>query len=70
MLKAGFKISLVSDAGTPCLSDPGYMLINACIHHNILIHSLPGPNAISICLSSSGFPADKFNFIGYTPKRV
>lgn len=68
LLKAGFKVVLVSDAGSPCLSDPGYKLINAAIKNNILIHALPGPNAIAISLMSSGFPADSFKFVGYLPK--
>ena len=68
LLKAGLKVCLVSDAGTPCLSDPGYLLINKCIENNILIHALPGPNAINIALVSSGFPADKYTFAGYLPK--
>ncbi len=44
MMKLGFNITLVSDAGTPTISDPGYLLVNKCIQNNIEISSIPGPN--------------------------
>lgn len=68
LIKAGLKVILVTDAGTPCLSDPGQVLVNESIKHNILIHSLPGPNAISISIVASGFPADQYAFLGYLDK--
>ena len=68
LIKAGLKVILVTDAGTPCLSDPGQVLVNESIKHNILIHSLPGPNAISISIVASGFPADQYLFYGYLDK--
>ena len=70
LLKAGLKMVLISDAGSPCLSDPGQLFINEAIKQNILIESLPGPSAISLSLTSSGFPADKFNFLGYLSKNT
>lgn len=69
LIKAGLKVTLVCDAGSPCLSDPGYKIVNEAIKRNIMIHSLPGPNALTISLMSSGFPADSFNFGGFLPKK-
>ena len=59
----------MSDSGTPCISDPGFMIINQAIQHNVMIHSLPGPNAVNISLTSSGFPADEFYFAGFLSKK-
>ena len=70
LLKSGLKMVLISDAGSPCISDPGQLLINEAIKHSILIESIPGPSAISIALSASGFPANNFAFIGYLPKNI
>jgi 16S rRNA (cytidine1402-2'-O)-methyltransferase len=67
-LQYNFTVALVSDAGTPTISDPGYKLINEAHKENILIESLPGPNSVSVGLSSSGFPADNFVFEGYVSK--
>jgi len=61
-------VALVSDAGTPTISDPGYKLINEAHKENIKIESLPGPNSVSVGLSSSGFPSDNFVFEGYVSK--
>lgn len=69
LLKAGLKVCLVCDSGTPCISDPGFMLINQAIKHNVMIHSLPGPNAINISITSSGFPADQYYFAGFLSKK-
>ncbi|MAQ47609.1 MAG: 16S rRNA (cytidine(1402)-2'-O)-methyltransferase [Flavobacteriales bacterium] len=66
-IDAGFKISLVSDAGTPSISDPGFLLIRACIKHNITIACLPGPTACITALVKSGLPCDKFHFEGFLP---
>lgn len=67
-LQAGFIVALISDAGTPTISDPGSNLVDACIQHNIVVEALPGPNVISIALSASGFPSDRFIFSGYLSK--
>lgn len=67
-LKYGFKVGLVSDAGTPTISDPGYKLINECIKQNITIESLPGPNIVTVALTLSGFPSDSYVFEGFLPK--
>jgi len=62
-------ISLVSDAGTPGISDPGYLLIRECINLNIPISCLPGPTAFVPALIQSGFSCEKFVFEGFLPKR-
>lgn len=68
MLKMGLNITLVCDAGTPAISDPGYKLVNKCIERNVQIEVIPGPSAITVALSSCGFPADNFSFIGFISK--
>lgn len=64
-LKEGKSIALVSDAGTPCVSDPGYVLVKACVDNNIPYEVLPGANAIIPALILSGFPPDRFLFYGF-----
>ncbi|HPG30054.1 MAG TPA: 16S rRNA (cytidine(1402)-2'-O)-methyltransferase [bacterium] len=66
-LKNGKNISLVSDAGTPAISDPGYHLIKELISHNIKVIPVPGANAAITALSASGIPSDTFMFIGFLP---
>ena len=66
-LKIGMKIALVSDAGTPLISDPGNLLINECIKENIQIIPIPGASSITAAFSVSGFE-DKFLFYGFLPK--
>ena len=68
-LKKGRNIALVSNAGTPTISDPGYKLIKACREEGISITSLPGPNSIINCLALSSIPHDKFAFLGYMPRK-
>ena len=63
----GIKISLVSDAGTPGISDPGFLLIRECIKNNINVICLPGPTACIPALVQSGLPCDKFHFEGFLP---
>jgi len=60
---------LVSDAGTPGISDPGYLLIRECIKHNISLECLPGPTAIIPALVGSGFPSERFHFEGFLPHK-
>ena len=67
-LKSGKIISLISDAGTPCISDPGSILINECINNNIKIYPVPGPSAVAVAVSMSGF-SDKFLFYGFFPEK-
>jgi len=66
-LKNGEKIALVTDAGTPAISDPGYLLIRTCIENNIEVECLPGPTAFVPALVNSGLPNDKFCFEGFLP---
>lgn len=68
-LKAGKSIALVTDAGTPGLSDPGGVLIAEAIKNKIKIGPIPGPSAITAILSVSGIAADRFLFLGYLPKK-
>ncbi len=68
-LKEGHDIALVSDAGTPGISDPGYYLINRAIEENIRITPIPGPTASIAALSISGLPTDAFVFEGFLPPK-
>lgn len=67
-LTSGQSIALVSDAGTPLISDPGYKLVRSAIHQRINVESIPGPSSIIAALTVSGLPPDKFTFLGYLPK--
>ncbi len=67
-LKEGKKISLISDAGTPGISDPGSILVNECIAENIKVFPIPGPSAVATAISISGF-SDKFFFYGFFPEK-
>ena len=69
LLKLGSKISLVSDAGTPSISDPGALLIRECVNNNIQILPIPGPSAVSSAVSISGF-SEKFFFYGFFPEKL
>ena len=68
LLKSGETISLISDAGTPSISDPGAILVNECIKHNIKITPIPGPSAVTVAVSMSGF-SEKFIFHGFLPEK-
>ena len=63
------NIALVSDAGTPCISDPGYRLINAAHAHSINVVSVPGASSVHAALSISGLPTDNYFFQGFLPKK-
>ncbi len=69
-LQEGKRIALVSDAGTPLLSDPGYRLVQACRENEIPVYPVPGPSAATAALSVSGLPAHRFLFIGFLPRRA
>ncbi|HZQ29870.1 MAG TPA: 16S rRNA (cytidine(1402)-2'-O)-methyltransferase [Patescibacteria group bacterium] len=68
-LKNGLNIALVSDAGTPTISDPGFKLVRECLKEGIRVESIPGPSSVISSLVSSGLPTDKFLFVGYPPKK-
>lgn len=66
-LKSGESIALISDAGTPAISDPGFLLTRACIQNNLEVDCLPGATAFVPALVNSGLPNDKFVFEGFLP---
>jgi 16S rRNA (cytidine1402-2'-O)-methyltransferase len=68
-LSAGITIAQVSDAGTPGISDPGFLLIRECLKHNIRVECLPGATAFVPALVKSGLPCDKFVFEGFLPHK-
>jgi len=68
-IAAGEKIALVTDAGMPSISDPGFTLISACIERNLPYTVLPGPSSITTALTGSGFPCDRFYFGGFLPPK-
>lgn len=68
-LLSGTTIGLVSDAGTPGISDPGFLLVRECIRHGIEVETLPGPVAFIPALVNSGIPCEKFLFEGFLPQK-
>ncbi len=69
LLNEGNNIGLISDAGTPTISDPGYKLIRACIDEKIDVIPIPGASAVTAALSASGLPSDSFFFLGFLPHK-
>ena len=69
-LKAGQDILLVTDAGTPAISDPGYRLVAAAAAAGLRVTALPGPSAVTTALAVSGLPTDRFCFEGFPPRRA
>ena len=67
-LQAGEDVALVSDAGTPLVSDPGYRLVRAAIDAGIDVTSVPGPSAVTTALAASGLPPHPFRFLGFLPR--
>jgi 16S rRNA (cytidine1402-2'-O)-methyltransferase len=68
-IKTHARVSLVSDAGTPGISDPGFLLVRECLKHEIRVECLPGPTAFVPALVMSGFPCDRFAFEGFLPHK-
>ena len=69
VMKAGQKVALASDAGTPLIADPGYKLVTACLENNIPVTAAPGPTAPIVALTLSGLPSDRFAFQGFVPQK-
>ncbi len=68
-LKAGEKLALITDAGTPAISDPGYLLVRECLKEEINVETLPGATAFVPALVNSGLPCDRFVFEGFLPQK-
>ena len=69
-LEQGAKIALVSDAGMPLVSDPGYRLVTLCLRHKIPVIPIPGPSALLAALAACGLPNEEFLFVGFLPART
>ena len=69
-LEEGAQVALVSDAGTPVVSDPGHRLVVLCLLHHIPVVPIPGPSAFVAALAASGLPAEEFLFVGFLPSRA
>jgi len=68
-IRQGTTIALVTDAGTPSISDPGYLLVRECLKEGLAIECLPGPTAFVPALVNSGIPSDRFRFEGFLPHK-
>jgi 16S rRNA (cytidine1402-2'-O)-methyltransferase len=68
-LEQGAKVALVSDAGTPAISDPGFRLVSLCLRHGIQVVPIPGASAFVAALAASGMPIEEFTFAGFLPAR-
>ncbi|MCD6361677.1 MAG: 16S rRNA (cytidine(1402)-2'-O)-methyltransferase [Armatimonadetes bacterium] len=69
-LASGARLALVTDAGTPCISDPGAELVAEAAARGVAVIPIPGPDAVTTALSVSGLPAQQFEFLGYVPRRA
>jgi 16S rRNA (cytidine1402-2'-O)-methyltransferase len=68
-IRAGAVVALVSDAGMPLVSDPGFALVRACLAEGLAVEVLPGPSAVTAALVASGLPADRWLFVGFLPRK-
>jgi 16S rRNA (cytidine1402-2'-O)-methyltransferase len=69
-MEQGARVALVSDAGTPVISDPGHHLVSLCLRHRIPVVPIPGPSALIAALAVSGLPTEEFLFVGFLPSRA
>jgi 16S rRNA (cytidine1402-2'-O)-methyltransferase len=69
-IKTGLNVALVSDAGMPAVSDPGYRLVRYCREHDVPVIAIPGANAAVTALAASGLPSDEFLFVGFLPSKT
>jgi 16S rRNA (cytidine1402-2'-O)-methyltransferase len=69
-VRDGAVVALVTDAGTPAVSDPGWVLVRACLDAGLPVEALPGPSAALVALVASGMPADRWRFVGFPPRRA
>ena len=68
-LHNGSSVAVITDAGTPCISDPGYRIVNAAHRENITVITIPGPSSVTAALSISGLPTDHYYFEGFLPRK-
>jgi len=69
-ISAGLKVAIVSDAGMPAISDPGYRIVRSCREKGIPVIAIPGPSAAITALAASGLPSDEFLFVGFLPAKA
>jgi 16S rRNA (cytidine1402-2'-O)-methyltransferase len=69
-IERGAKVALISEAGTPVISDPGFRLVRACLQRDLELEVLPGPSAVITALVASGLPTDRWRFEGFLPRRA
>src|ERR671910_699830 len=69
-IERGARVALITDAGMPAISDPGYRLIRACIDRDLEVEVLPGPSSVPTALVASGLPPDRWRFEGFLPRRA
>jgi 16S rRNA (cytidine1402-2'-O)-methyltransferase len=69
-MREGAVVALVSDAGMPLLSDPGFLLVRACIEADVVVEVLPGPSSVSTALVASGLPNEHWRFVGFLPRKA
>jgi 16S rRNA (cytidine1402-2'-O)-methyltransferase len=69
-IERGSRVALISDAGMPAISDPGYRLVRTCIERDLEVEVLPGPSVVPVALVASGLPTDRWRFEGFLPKRA